>query len=98
SLLDCDQWLITTDGGRPVRGEEARYRPGEGAHPSLRTMSRLAHAAQWPTLWFNHRVPSTERYAGAFLQQELGYSAQYPPHGTQGITLTVGPGTVRRTP
>lgn len=98
SLLDCDQWLISTDGGPRVRGAEARYRPGEGAHPSLRAMSRLALAARWPTLWFNHRVPSTERYDDAFLQQELGFRARYPPRGTQGIALAVGPGSVRRVP
>ncbi|MFF8931507.1 ComEC/Rec2 family competence protein [Streptomyces longwoodensis] len=96
--LDCDQWLITTDGGHRVRGEEAKYRPGEGSHPSLRAMARLILGARWPTLWFNHRVASTERYEDGFLQHRLGFRAQYPPRGTQGISLVVGPGTVTHAP
>ncbi|MEU4154208.1 MBL fold metallo-hydrolase [Streptomyces sp. NPDC026659] len=96
SVLDCDQWLISTDGGSLVRGTEARYRPGEGSHPSLRAMARLVLGSRWPTLWFNHRVPSTERYDDGFLQQRLGYRARYPHRGTSGIGLVVGPGTVSR--
>ncbi|MFI5680238.1 ComEC/Rec2 family competence protein [Streptomyces cellulosae] len=95
-VLDCDQWLITTDGGPAVRGAEAEYRPGEGSHPSLRTMARLILGSRWPTLWFNHRVPSTERYDDGFLQHRLGFRARYPPRGAKGIELVVGPGTVSR--
>ncbi|MEW2573057.1 MBL fold metallo-hydrolase [Streptomyces sp. NPDC047070] len=95
-VLDCDQWLITTNGGHRVRGEEARYRPGEGAHPSLRAMARLIFGARRPTLWFNHRVPSTERYGDELLQDRFGFLARYPRRGATGIELVVAPGRVSR--
>lgn len=98
-VLDCDQWLVSTDGGkRLMRGREATYRPGEGSHPSLRTMARLILAAPRPTIWFNHRTPSTERYADGFLALTLGFRAEYPPRGTAGITVMAAPGTVIQVP
>lgn len=98
-VLDCDQWLVSTDGGkRLTRGREAAYRSGEGSHPSLRTMARLILAAPRPTIWFNHRVPSTERYADGFAALTLGFQAEYPPPGAAGITVMAGPGTVVQVP
>ncbi|WP_326643665.1 MBL fold metallo-hydrolase [Nonomuraea fuscirosea] len=96
AAIECDQWLIATDGWRQVRGKEARYRPGEGCHPSLPTMARLILAAPRPTFWFNYRVASTERYADAYLALQLGFRAEHPPPGSAGIAVMVGPGTVTR--
>ncbi|MFJ5777000.1 MBL fold metallo-hydrolase [Streptomyces sp. NPDC093094] len=97
--LGCEQWLLSTDGGRPVGRTEAPYRPGEGRHPSLRAMARLILASSRPTFWFNHRVPSTARYADPRLALRLGYRAVYPRPGEHGIALVVGPGgTVTRAP
>ncbi|MFC4035030.1 MBL fold metallo-hydrolase [Streptomyces polygonati] len=97
--IACRHWLISTDGGRTLgRGaHEAAFRPGEGEHPSLRAMARIiVRGGARPTLWFNHRVVSTERYAGALLAQELGFGAELPASGTSGITLLVGDGSVSR--
>ncbi|MFK4222267.1 ComEC/Rec2 family competence protein [Streptomyces sp. NPDC019890] len=98
AVLDCDQWLITTHGGHKVRGDKPEYLPSEGSHPSRPTMARLVLGTRWPTVWFNYRAPSTERYEDGFLQQRLGFSAKYPPHGTGGITLVVERGTVTQAP
>jgi hypothetical protein len=97
-LLDCDQWLVCTDGWRAVAGSEAAYRPGEGSHPSLHAMARLILAAPRPTIWFNYRIPSTERYEDGFLSLELGFSAEYPQPGTAGIAVMVDSGGVARLP
>ncbi|MEU3957703.1 MBL fold metallo-hydrolase [Streptomyces achromogenes] len=98
--LDCRHWLISTHGGRALshRSREARYRYGEGTHPSLRAMARLMRPGTRPTFWFNHRVPSTERYADASLAAELGFDAVHPDPGSDGITVLVDKGRVRRAP
>jgi hypothetical protein len=99
--LDCRHWLISTHGGRtlPRRAHETRYRPGEGAHPSLRAMAKiLVRPGARSTLWFNHRVPSTEHYADASVASAHGCDAVYPPPGTEGITVLVDKGRVTRDP
>lgn len=93
--LDCRHWLISTHGGRALsrRAKEASYRYGEGAHPSLGAMARIMlRPGPRPTLWFNHRVPSTARYA------ELDVRTAYPEPGTEGITVLVERGRVTRAP
>ncbi|MEU1516416.1 MBL fold metallo-hydrolase [Streptomyces sp. NPDC005811] len=99
--LDCRHWLISTHGGRALRrrSEEAQYRFGEGAQPSLRAMARMVRSGGTrPTFWFNHRVPSTERYADASLAAELDFDAVHPEPGSQGITVLVEKGRVRQAP
>ncbi|MEU6223363.1 MBL fold metallo-hydrolase [Streptomyces sp. NPDC047042] len=98
--LDCHHWLISTHGGRALqpRAREARYRYGEGAHPSLRAMARMMRPGIRPTFWFNHRVPSTERYADTALAAELDFDAGYPEPGSEGIAVLVEKGRVRQAP
>ncbi len=90
--IDCGHWLVSTNGGDLIRptSREARFRPGEGRHPSMRAMARVIfHSGQAPTFWFNYRGASTDRYANPVLAAELGFQAEYPRPGENGITVTV---------
>ncbi|MER5470642.1 hypothetical protein ABZX90_02050 [Streptomyces sp. NPDC002935] len=103
AALGCGNWLISTNGGH---GHEARSRAGLSTHPAPETVARIMvrNAAAGPpgepsephtTLWFNHRSPSTERYAAPALR-DLGLRTEYPDDDTKGITVVVSRGRVFR--
>jgi hypothetical protein len=97
--IDCGNWLVSTQGGDLIRStsREARYRPGEGRHPSMRAMARIIfHSTRPPTFWFNYRSASTERYDDLALAVELGFRAEYPVHAEDGIAVAVEAGEVFR--
>jgi hypothetical protein len=90
--IDCGHWLVSTNGGDLIRpaGAEASFRLGEGRHPSMRAMARVIfHSGRVPTFWFNYRGANTNRYANRALAAELGFQAEYPRRGEDGIAVTV---------
>lgn len=100
AALRCGNWLISTDGGR---GHRTRFADGRSTHPAPETIARIMvrnaasgrPGAPHTTLWFNHRSPSTARYAVPSLR-ELGLRAEYPRDDTRGIAVVVSRGTVFR--
>jgi beta-lactamase superfamily II metal-dependent hydrolase len=101
AAVTCGDWLFSTNGGR---GHTARTRAGHSTHPAPEAVARILlrnapveNESPEPhtTFWFNHRTPSTERYAHPSLAA-LGLRTEYPQSGTDGITVTVSEGRVVR--
>ncbi|MFF9485489.1 ComEC/Rec2 family competence protein [Streptomyces sp. NPDC014676] len=101
AAVECQDWLFSTNGGR---GHEKRAQAGHSTHPSPETVARilLRNAAgetgptePHSTFWFNHRTPSTLRYAHPSLAA-LGLRTEYPRRDTDGITVAVSAGRVSR--
>lgn len=100
AALNCRDWLFCTNGGR---GHEARTRAGRSTHPAPEAAARiLVRNAEGrsgnpdrphTTFWFNHRSPSTRRYAQPSLRA-LGLRTEYPD--TEGITVVVSGGRAAR--
>jgi hypothetical protein len=101
AAVECQDWLFSTNGGR---GHERRTTAGHSTHPSPEAVARilLRNAAgedspsePHTTFWFNHRTPSTQRYADPSLAAS-GLRTEYPAGDTDGITVTVSEGRVFR--
>ena len=69
-LLDCDRFLVSTDGSKHH-------------HPDVEALARVLHGRRQPAaLVFNYRSTESCRWDDAELCEELGYLTSYPVDGT----------------
>lgn len=77
ALLDCDRYLISTNGDY-------------FSHPHPEAIARIiCNGGTEPELIFNYRTTQTTRWDIAAWQQNYGYRVNYPPAGQNGtVTIT----------
>jgi beta-lactamase superfamily II metal-dependent hydrolase len=75
SLVDCDQYLFSTNG--------ERY-----GHPEKETIARVLTAKRGPCrLLFNYCSEANQAWDDPRLKEEYGYTVEYPPSSAQGLTV-----------
>jgi beta-lactamase superfamily II metal-dependent hydrolase len=77
SLVDAEHVLFSTNG-------DQHGHPDDAAVQAVIVGSRRK-----PTLWFNYRSPSTERFEAESLGAAARYSTRYPAAGEEGIVVSL---------
>jgi hypothetical protein len=75
-MLDCDMWLISTNGGRHN-------------HPDRRAMARILTTGERQALVFNYESEMNEEYGGYVVKNEFRNAAHYPVRNDSGIRVDV---------
>lgn len=74
-LVDCDRFLVSTNGD--IFG-----------HPDPVAVSRVITVRSAPSLAFNYRTDTTERWDSSRLKRRFGYETEYPGHDA-GLTIAM---------